>query len=289
MFISQRPVWAKRFYSLGQYFVMVILALVFVLPLLFMIASSMKSYGQILADLSSIRAFFPVGQVSFENYAYAFNFAPLARFLLNSTLITTVTVGTGLVVNSLAGFALARLRWQGRSLILAVIVATYIIPFEAFAIPLLLVVNNLPWFATGEITFGWLNTYRVQIVPFIADAFSIYLFVQFFKGIPQETFDAAKIDGANMFQIFLRIVVPLSGPVFATAAILRFLAMWNQYLWPTLVVQTDAYRPIMVGFGYFYGDGVGMAYLTIATVPVLVFFFLFQNAFIQSISETGFR
>ena len=135
---------------------------------------------------------------------------------------------------------------------------------------------------------GWFNSYHVQIVPFIADAFSIYLFVQFFKGLPDEIFDAARIDGANIFQIFTRIVVPLSGSVFATAAILQFLAMWNQYLWPSMVVQTDAFRPIMVGFGYFYGGGVGMAYLTIATIPVMIFFFLFQNAFIKSISATDY-
>ena len=94
-------------------------------------SSSLKTYGQILTDLSSLRAFLPVGDLSFENYKYAFNFAPLAKFLSNSVLITTVTVGTGLFVNSLAGFALSRLRWKGRSLILAVIIATYIIPFRS--------------------------------------------------------------------------------------------------------------------------------------------------------------
>ena len=121
------------------------------------------------------------------------------------------------------------------------IVATYIIPFEAIAIPLLLMVNNLPWIDGGRISTGWLNSYHVQIVPIIADAFSIYLFVQFFHGFPEEIIAAARIDGVKNVQIFLRVVLPLSGPVFATAAILRFLAiMWNQYLWPTLVVQSDA-------------------------------------------------
>ncbi len=230
-----------------------------------------------MADLSSFRAFLPLGDLSFENYEYAFGFVPLAKFLYNSIWIVTVTVGIGLVVNSMAGFALSRLRWKGRSQILAVIIAAYIIPFETIAIPLLLIVNHLPWVDATGITLGWFNSYRVQIVPFIADAFSIYLFVQFFKGLPEDLFDAAKIDGATFFQIFTRIVVPISGSVFATAAILQFLAMWNQYLWPSMVVQTDTFRPIMVGYGYFQGGGVGMAYLTIATIPVLISLFPFSE------------
>jgi len=101
--------------------------------------------------------------------------------------------------------------------------------------------------------------------------------------------DVARIDGANWLQVFFKVVVPLSGSVYATAAILHFLAMWNQYLWPSLVIQTDQFRPIMVGIGYIgYWSGMSMAYLTIATLPVLVLFFIFQKAFLQSISKASF-
>jgi multiple sugar transport system permease protein len=282
--------YVHKLATVARYVLMILLALTFALPIIYMGVSSFKSYWQILGDIRSIRAFLPVGDLSFANYEQAFNHVPVARFLLNSALVTSLTVLSGLFVNSLAGFALARLRWKGQDLVLSVIVATIIIPFEAIAIPLLLMVNNLPWVSADGFVLGWFNTYHVQIVPFIADAFSIYLFVQFFRGLPDELFEAARIDGANWFQVFLRVTVPLSGSVYATTAILHFLAMWNQYLWPSLVIQTDEFRPIMVGFGYFYGGGgVSMAYLTVATIPVLLLFFVFQNTFIRSISATGLK
>jgi multiple sugar transport system permease protein len=288
--IARSRGYVRKLTTISRYVLMILLALIFALPIIFMVVSSLKPDWQILRDLSSIRAFLPVGDLSLANYKEAFSFVPVARFLLNSALVTSVTVISGLFVNSMAGFALSRLKWKGQQLVLAVIIATIIIPFEAIAIPLLLIVNNLPRIDANGITLGWFNSYHVQIVPFIANAFSIYLFVQFFKGLPGELFDAARIDGANWFQVFLRVVVPLSGPVYATVAILHLLAMWNQYLWPSLVIQTDQFRPIMVGFGYFYGwGGVSMAYLTVATIPVLILFFVFQHSFIKSISATSFK
>lgn len=274
---------------IARYSLMVVLALGFASPILFMLVSSFKPYGQLLRDTASVRAILPVGALSFENYRELFAFIPVGRFLFNSIFVTAVTVAAGLLVNSLAGFALARLRWKGRRYVLAVILALIIIPFETVAIPLLLLVNNLPWLSFEGFTVGWFNSYHVQIVPFIANALGIFLFVQFFKELPNEFFDAARIDGANWWQVFRWIVVPLSGPVYSTAAILQLLAMWNQYLWPSLVIQTDTYRPVMVGFGYVYGfSGVSMAYLVIATLPPLLLFFLFQKNFIKSLGATHY-
>lgn len=276
--------------ELGRYALMILLALLFALPIVYMLVSSLKPSGQILRDTSSLRAFIPVGDLTFDNYLWAFNWVPLGRFLLNSILVTSLTVVSGLVLNSLAGFALARLRWRGKWIVLSVILAMLIVPFETIAIPLLLIVNNLPWVGPEGITLGWLNSYQVQIIPFIADAFSIFLFFQFFKELPKELFDAARIDGANWLQIFRWIVVPLSGPIYATTAILRILAMWNQYLWPSMVVQTDEFRTLMVGFGYFYGgDGMSMAYLVVATLPLLVLFFTFQRFFVRGAGAMRIR
>lgn len=235
----------------GRYGVMIIVALVFVLPILYMVSSSLKPYQQILGDSSTLRAVLPVGEISLLNYVNAFRHVPLARFLFNSILVTSITVLSGLFINSLAGFALSRLHWKGQRIALAVIIATIIVPFETIAIPLILIVNNLPWIGADGVSVGWFNSYQVQIMPFVADAFSIFLFYQFFKALPDELFDAARMDGANWFQIFLRILVPISGPVFATTAIVRTLAMWNQYLWPSMVTQTDEFRTLMVGFGCF--------------------------------------
>lgn len=279
-----------RLAAIGRYGLMIALALIFALPIVYMLVSSLKPPWQIVRDSSTIRAFLPVGDISLANYEAAFSFVPVARFLFNSILVTALTVIAGLFINSLAGFALSRLRWQGQTILLSALIAAIIIPFEAVAIPLLLIVNNLPWIEANGFTLGWFDSYQVQIIPFIANAFSIYLFFQFFKAFPGELIDAARIDGANWFQVFLRIIIPLSGPVYATAAILRFLAMWNQYLWPSLVIQTDEFRTLMVGFGYFAGwGGVNMAYLTIATIPVLILFFAFQRSFIKSISSSSYQ
>ena len=288
MAFQKSRVYVNKLTPVARYAVMTLLALIFALPIIYMAVSSLKPYEQILRDSTSIRAFLPIGDLSLANYADALRRAPVGRFLFNSGLVTVLTVISGLFINSLAAFAFSRLRWKGQQLILSVIITLIIIPFETIAIPLLFIVNNLPWLDANGFTLGWLNSYHVQIVPFIADAYSIFLFVQFFKEIPGELFDAARIDGANWFQVFLRVVIPLSGPVYATVAILRFLTMWNQYLWPVLVIRTDQFRPIMVGWGYFGGGGgVSMAYLTIATLPVLILFFVLQHAFIRSISVTG--
>ena len=277
-----------RLATTSRYTLMILLAAIFALPLLFMVISSFKPGLQILQDSSSLRAFLPVGDLSMQNYFDAFDRAPVARFIFNSILVTTVTLALGLFFCSLAAFALACLRWKGQGIVLTIIIATFIVPFETIAVPLLMIVSRLPTIGAEGFSYGWLNTYHVQIIPFIVDAFTIFLFVQFFKSLPYDLIEAARIDGASWFQIYARIIVPVSGPVFATAAILKGLVMWNQYLWPVLVIRTDQFRPIMVGWGYFGGGGgVSMAYLTMATLPVLILFFVLQHAFIRSISVTG--
>jgi multiple sugar transport system permease protein len=276
-----------------RYTLMSLLSVIFLFPIVFMTVSSLKPDFQILQDSSSLRAFLPVGDISFANYPEAFERAPTGRFIFNSVLVTTVTVVLGLFVNSMAGFALGILRWPGKEIVLTVIIATLIVPFETIAVPLLLIVSRLPWIGPAGLEFGWLNTYHVQIIPFIANAFSIFLFVQFFKSLPPELVEAARIDGASWFQIYSRVIIPVSGPVFATVTILTVLPMWNQYLWPTMVVQSEQYRPVMVGLQYFFQLNVAwgevMAYLSTITIPVLIVFLALQRAFIESIAASGIK
>ena len=269
------------------------IALVFIFPIVFMIVSSLKPDLQLLQDASSLRAFLPVGDISFDNYRAAFQRVPIGHFIFNSVMVTAITMVLALAICSMAAFAFVFLEFPGRNLFLAVVLATFIVPFETIAIPLLLVVNNLPWIGAGGVTVGWLNSYHVQIVPFIADALTIFLFVQYFRDLPKDLVEAARVDGASYFQIYRRIIVPLAGPVFATAAILKFLAMYNQYLWPVMSAQSEEYRPIMVGLQYFFQLNIAwgemMAYLTVITVPVLLFYLSLQRAFIASIASTGVK
>jgi multiple sugar transport system permease protein len=276
-----------------RYGLMTLLGIVFFAPIVFMVVSSLKPELQLLRDSGSLRAFLPVGDISFQNYTTAFERAPVVRFISNSVLVTVLTVLLGLFVNSLAAFSLAHLRWKGKEMVLSVIIATFIVPFETIAIPLLLVVSRLPWIGLEGFSQGWLNSHHVQIIPFVVDAFSIFLFVQFFKSLPGELIEAARIDGAGWFQIYAQVFVPISGSVFATAAILRGLYMWNQYLWPIMVVQAEEYRPVMVGVQYFFlrdiAWGQVMAYLSTITLPILILFLALQKAFVESIAQSGIK
>ena len=271
----------------------ILLSLVFGLPLIFMIVSSFKPDLQIFADLGTWKAFLPVGEISLDNYLGVFDRVPFATFLMNSVFISVATVVLGLVVNSMAAFALARLHFGGRKIILGVILATLIVPFETMALPLLWWVNQLPWLDANGLSQGWLDTYEVQFVPFIANAFSIYLFYQYFDSIPKELDEAARVDGAGWFRIYRSVIMPLSGPAVATVAILTFLPAWNQYLWPLMVVQSEELRPVMVGIDYFKQLNVSwgqiMAYSSIITVPVLIMFIAFQRSFINSIASSGVK
>src|SRR5919199_602317 len=188
-----------------QYATNVVLSFVFIFPIVFMIMSSFKTNDAIFADLRSFRAFLPVGDLTLNDYVSVFTKSKFPRFLLNSVLISATTIGLGLLVNSLAAYALSRLRWKGQQVVLAIIIATLIIPGEAVVIPLLLLVSKLPSvsFDNGlTLTQGWLNTYHVQILPFITSAFSIFLFYQFFRDIPRDFDEAAMVDGANRLQIY---------------------------------------------------------------------------------------
>ena len=268
----------------------IVLCLVFGLPLVFMIVSSFKPDLQIFADLGTWNAFLPVGTLNMDNYFGVFDRVPFATFLMNSVLISVSTVALGLVVNSMAAFTLSRMSFRGQKVILGVILATLIVPFETMALPLLWWVNTIPYFDGSQ---GWLDTYAVQIIPFAANAFSIYLFYQYFDSIPKELDEAAKVDGAGWFRIYRSIIMPLAGPAIATVSILTFLPAWNSYLWPLMVVQTESLRPAMVGIDYFKQLNVSwgqiMAYASMITLPVLVMFIAFQRAFINSIASSGVK
>jgi multiple sugar transport system permease protein len=284
-----------------QYAFAVFFMLLFSLPLLFMFSSSLKEPQAIFADVKSWRAFFPVGDVNLDQYTGVFNRLPIGQFLFNSIFISVTVVILGLFVNSLAAYAIARLQFKGHNVVLIFLIATLVVPFETIAMPLLVMVNSLPRISfqdgTIEFTTGWLNTYLVQIAPFIAWGFSIFLFVQYFKTIPKELDEAAYIDGAGFFSIYWRIIVPLAGPAFATSAILSFLAIWNAYLWPVMVVQTESLRPVQVGLDYFWAStsedgtqwGQIMAYSTLITLPIIIVFVIFQRAFVASVASSGVK
>ncbi|MCY4537517.1 MAG: carbohydrate ABC transporter permease [Chloroflexi bacterium] len=273
-----------------DYSIMIGLAIFFLFPIVFMVVSSFKPEKVIFDDLKTIAWAFIPREVTLENFTSVFRRVPFGRFMFNSTFIVLATVSAGLVVNSMIAFALARLRWKGKTAVLSLVIALSIVPLDAIVVPLLVLVNEFPWI-DGSI--GWLDTLHVQIIPFIADAFSIFLFYQFFIGIPRDFDEAATIDGGSPFAVYRRIVVPLSRPVFATVAILQALFLWSSYLWPLMATRGEASRPLTVGITSFYGQDVKwaqiLAFASMITIPVLILFLLFQKWFVQSVAATGLK
>lgn len=266
------------------YIIMLILSIFFIFPLFYMISVSLNpDETAILRNMASVRAFVP-GQISLKNFFDVFERMPFARFLFNSTFIVSTTIIIGLLTNSMMAFALARLRWKGRALIVSGVVALMIIPFEAIAVPLLLITNRL----------GWLDSYHVQIIPFIANPLYIFLLFQFFKNFPTELEEAAIIDGANWFGIYWRIALPLSKPILSSVAILHFLMQWGSFLWPLMVTRGPEYRPLTVAMEVFFGQyprnwGDIMAFAAMITIPVLLLFLYLQDTYVNTVARSGIK
>lgn len=270
---------------LPLYLLLVALALVFIFPWVFMFASSLKPSGRVLADIGGWAAFWP-SPFRPRNYADIFERVPLGRYLLNSFVVTLITLVCGIFVNSLASYAFAVLRFPGSDLLFALFVALLIVPFEAIFLPLFLTVN----------AFGWLNSYQVLIVPFVANVLYIFLFRQFFLGIPRDLIESARIDGASFFRIYRSIVMPLSIPVVSTVAILEFLSRWNDFFWPLITITDDSKYTAQLGLTYFFQGGQGrtewalvMAGTVAISLPLLIVFLLFQRFFVRSVATTGLK
>lgn len=273
---------SRRYEIIGRIVIALIVTLIVLGPLALMFATSLKSNPQqILVDLGGFRAFWvSPSDVSLDNYITVLSDkqAPFLRFMFNSILIVFSIVVLGIFANSLCAFALSRLRFGGRALVLSVVIALMIIPVEALVVPLLLMINRV----------GWLDTYQAQIVPFIAHPLSVFLFYQFFTKLPKDLDEAAYLDGASPFQIYRKLVLPLSLPVIATVAILQSLEYWNAYLWPLMVTRGPEVRPVSLALAQFFTTpppqwGPQMAFSVMMSLPVLVAYLGFQRWFIQSV------
>ncbi|MBP1967260.1 carbohydrate ABC transporter permease [Paenibacillus aceris] len=261
----------------------IIMSVLFIIPLLWMVVSSLKPENQIFADLGSIKSLLPTN-ITFDNYIKAFDRIPMMKYLFNSLFYVSVIGISGLGVNSICGYALAKLNFKGKGVILTAIIALMIVPFESIVMPLYFVVNGL----------SWVNTWLALIVPFIANCFSIFMFRQFFMDIPNELLESAAIDGSSPLKTFLKIVIPLSGPVFTTVFILDFISHWGDFMWPILVTTGESLRNIQLGIQTFFTlppifYGQIMATLTFTTLPIVVIFLLLQKYYVQGITSTGIK
>ncbi|WP_455205755.1 carbohydrate ABC transporter permease [Kaarinaea lacus] len=266
-----------------KHILLLILALGFIAPLFFMFIGSLKPDDTILGQVGGWRALWP-NAMSLENFQDVFRRVDFLTYVWNSVYIVSVITIVGLVVNSMAGYALARLQWRGREVVLLLVLALMVVPLEAIAVPLFYQVNIL----------GLRNTYTALILPFMANAFFIYLFYTYFLGLPKELEEAALIDGAGPMKTYAFIIVPNAKPVFAAVTILSFLTHWGSFLWPLMVTSTDRVMPLSLAISTFYSLpplqwGDIFAFGVLMVTPVMLVFVLFQRWFVRGVAATGVK
>lgn len=243
-------------------------------------------FAMLLVSLIPNEAFlsrdFSLARMSLHNYSETFRVVPFGRYYLNSVIVTSSVTVLQTLVSSLAAFAFARLRFRGRETLFILYLATLMIPFPVTLIPNFLIVKAL----------GWYDSYFALIVPGLFSVFSTFLLRQYYRGIPLDLDEAARMDGASSLRIWWQVIIPLSGPVLATIAIFVFQGTWNDFLWPLVVTTSESMRTIPLGLASFVGQystawNLLMAGSVIALLPVLVIYVLGQNWFVRGIALTG--
>jgi len=267
------------------YVVLIVGAIVFIFPFFWMISTSLMTRGE-----TGLRVLLPkVPQ--WVNYMNAWKQAKFSKYILNSTLITGGTLIGLLITSILGGYAFGRIDFKGKNFLFGLFLATMMIPESVTLIPNYLLIRGSIIPLPGG---TWLNSYWALTVPFIANAFSIFLLRQFFAQIPKELWDAARIDGADHLRFLIQIVLPISKAPIMTVLLFGFTGSWNAFQWPLLVTSNDKWRPIMVGLWSFVTEAgpethLLMAGAVISLVPILIIYFLTQKQFTQGIATTGLK
>lgn len=279
---------ARTASTAARQLLLVLLAGAFVTPIVMMLIGAGKPSAEVFGagwDAFNPKGFTELGANLRAALAGSANLSFLGA-LRNSLVISSLIVVLGLGVNSLAGYALARIPFRGRKIALASVIALIIVPFEALALPLLLLMAQ----PVGG--FRLTDSILAQVLPFVAQPLYIFLFYSFFSGLPSELEEAAQLDGAGVLRTFWSVIVPLSGPAFASSAILTFLYSWGQFLWPVMVTAAHPeLQPLPLGLLNYLGTtpnwGGFYAYATMMVIPVVVVFLFFQRWFVQGITSTG--
>jgi len=260
--------------------VLVPVALLMLTPLLWMLVTSLETVAE-------TRRFPPViipSSIHWQNYQTVLQQAPFGRWFLNSTIVTLACVLGNLLFCSLAGYAFARFRFAGRGIAFFLILATLMVPFQVVMIPTFLIVRSL----------GQIDTLGALILPNLASAFGIFMMRQFFRTLPIELEEAARIDGASRLGVLFNIVLPLSAPALATLGVITFMWTWNDFLWPLITIYSEDKMTLQLGLTTFQGQhqtntALLMAANVMTMAPILLLFFAAQRWFVRGIATTGLK
>ena len=259
---------------------LVVVAVLFAAPLVFALATSLKPQDEVFTSPPTL-----VGsELRFENYVEAFRFAPFARYFFNSFLVAISGTAVVVAASSLSAFAFARLRFRGRELLFVLFLGTLMVPQEVLIVPMYWLMQLL----------GWVDSTQALILPFAFTAFGTFLLRQFFLTVPAELVDSARVDGAGLFGIFLRIMLPLARPALAVLAMFTFIAYWGSFLWPLIVIDTiDVKGTVPLGLNSFMAQqgtqwNLMMAAAMLAMVPSILLVVLLQKNLVRGLLTSGF-
>lgn len=274
---------ASRTRALGNWPVHLLLVLGglgMILPFYWMVTTSLKE------PLEALR--FPPtwipSTLRFDNYLEVFRQIPLLRYLVNTVFITLVSLTGIFITGILAAYAFARFCFPGREVLFMVFLALMMIPLPVYLVPSYMILYRL----------RWIDTFAAMVVPWVVNIFSIFLLRQHIRQLPQDLFDAARIDGCSRFWVLIRIIIPLCRAPLATIAVFNVISSWNSFFWPLIVTNTDAIRPLQVGLAYFSREQstnytLLMAATTMAVLPLITLFFAAQKQIIQSQARSGLK
>jgi ABC-type glycerol-3-phosphate transport system permease component len=267
--------------------IMVVIAAVFLIPFYWLLISSLRPANRIFADAGD---FLPSGP-TLQNFETLFNNTPVVTWFLNSVLLAGMSAIGSMIVVTMAAYALAKIKFPFRNTIFVSILASQMLPFHLLLIPLFLLMVQTSLTVGGEQVFG-IDSYLGVIAPMLAHPFGLFYMRQYMLGLPQDVFDAARVDGASDYRIFLQVVLPMIKPALATLAIIFSLEQWNDLLWPLIVLRSESNYPLSVGITTFTGlyrprwDLV-MTASVVAVVPIMVLFFLLRKHFIGGLGKFG--
>ncbi len=285
----------KRITKTMIFILCIILSLIVLMPLFLMLLTSVKSIGEINAD----KFVFIPEKILFSNYPEAMQRGEWEIYFKNTLIVTVITVIISLVINSLAGYAFARIPFKGRDTLFFLAMIGMMIPGQVTMIPVFIQLKKIPLLGGnniwGEGGTGLINTHAGLILPYIAGAFGVFLCRQFYMNIPQALDEAAKIDGCSRWKAYSRIYLPLSKPILATLAVLKASQTWNDYIWPLIMISKDNMRTVQVALVNTFVTEVStnwnllMAGTTIVMLPLVILFLFTQKYFVEGVVSSGIK
>lgn len=264
--------------------VLFVMSLFFLFPVIWMLANSFKTDAAITADMNSLRAFIPpaLNGSFFENYVTVIKNTDFIRYMLNTLFYAAILIVAGVIVNGLAGYALAKIKFPFRERWVLIIMMLMIVPSETIITINFLFVAKM----------GLLNTVFGYILPMIVNPFNIFLFRQVFVSLPDDVWEAAQLDYCSPVKYFFTMVLPMSKTVVATVSVFTFLGVWNDYLWPSLVFTSSDLLTAQIGLNSITSNdnttmGQTLAVITMITIPVIIIYALFSKQIVEGVVSTG--